>query len=105
MPSVAPAAWDCTELTTTEHTSAYADTHMHMCAWTHACPIFFFIKRLQVLVPHGRWTGEKGRGQNSTFFKENMETKVNMKKWGKTVPELRKGANQYILFLLKKKKP
>ena len=33
-----------------------------------------------------------------------METKVNMKKWGKTVPELRKGANQYILFLLKKKK-
>lgn len=47
-----------------------------------------------------RWGGSK----TAHFSEENMETKVNMKKWGKTVPELRKGANQYILLFVKRKK-
>ena len=46
-----------------------------------------------------RWGGSK----TAHFSEENMETKVNMKKWGKTVPELRKGANQYILLFVKRK--
>ena len=50
--------------------------------------------------------GQERRGGSKTahFSEENMETKVNMKKWGKTVPELRKEANQYILIFVKRKK-
>ena len=46
----------------------------------------------------------RGRSKTAHFSEENMETKVNMKKWGKTVPELRKEANQYILIFVKRKK-
>lgn len=46
--------------------------------------------------------GQERRGGSKTayFSEENMETKVNMKKWGKTVPELRKGGNQYIFLFV-----
>ena len=91
-PSVRPAAWDCTELTTTGCTSAYADTHMHVCAWTHTCPIFFFIKRLQVLVPHGRWTAEMGREQNSTFFRREHGNESEYEEMGEDSPRTKKGS-------------